>query len=79
MYLFCHSLGKSVQSRDIWVFEFSSQPGRHVIGQLEVKLVSSLHGNELVNREILIQLIQYLCDAYHTDFAIRSVSTKYHR
>ena len=56
--------------------EISSQAGVHEIGKPEVKFVSGLHGNMLVPRELLIQLVQYLCDAYwENDVAIKSVST----
>ena len=74
-YFFVYSIGKSVHNHDLWVMEISSEAGVHEIGKPEVKFVSGLHGNMLVPRELLIQLVQYLCDAYReNDVAIKSVS-----
>lgn len=73
-----HSIGKSSSGhRDLWVLELTSltsDPSDPQEGQPEVKLVAGLHGNDLVGREVLLQLAQYLCEAYDKDDGVKNVS-----
>ncbi|XP_033747917.1 carboxypeptidase E-like [Pecten maximus] len=59
-----YSVGDSVQHRPLKVIEFSTSPGKHVIGVPEFKYVANMHGNEVVGREMLLKLGMYMCEEY---------------
>ncbi len=60
-----HSIGKSVQERDLWALELRSNIGaERPLGQPMVKMVANMHGDETVGRELLIFLAQYLLNNY---------------
>ncbi|MDK2972550.1 MAG: hypothetical protein PWP23_2305 [Candidatus Sumerlaeota bacterium] len=60
------SIGKSVQNRDLWVLTISDNPG---VPEDEpgFKYISSIHGNEIVGMEVMLDLIQRLLEGYGTD------------
>ena len=58
------TLGKSVESREIWAMEISDNPGQKELLEPEFKYVANMHGNEVKGREVAIVLIQYLLNNY---------------
>lgn len=68
-----YSIGKSIEEREIWVLELSNKPGVHTPGKPEFKYVANMHGNEVVGRECILMLIQFLCENYKSSSQVRSI------
>ncbi len=66
------SIGKSNQGRDLWVLKLSDNPSIDEI-EPEVKLISSMHGNEITGRELMIKLADELLSSYAIDPSIQAI------
>lgn len=62
-----HSIGKSVQNRDLWVLEISENVLHRSLGEPMFKYVANMHGDETVGRELMIFLAEYLLKNYGSD------------
>lgn len=71
-----YTIGKSVEGRDLWVFELAKTPGKHTVMIPEFKYIANMHGNEAVGRELLLLLIKYLCENYGSEERITNLIDK---
>ncbi|MGH0128102.1 UNVERIFIED_CONTAM: hypothetical protein FKN15_060268 [Acipenser sinensis] len=65
-----YSIGKSVQGRELWVLVLGKYPMEHKVGIPEFKYVGNMHGDEVVGREMLLHLIDYLVKNYGADSTV---------
>ena len=75
-----YSIGQSVNGSNIYAMIFSNNPLVHEIGEPEFKYIANMHGDEVLGRELLLQLIVYLCDNYEKSEFVRNLidSTRIH-
>jgi hypothetical protein len=60
------SIGKSVQGRDLWAIKITG-PQNKDLALPEVKLIANMHGDEIVGRELMAQLIEEMAQSYNHD------------
>ncbi|XP_038147080.1 probable carboxypeptidase X1 isoform X2 [Cyprinodon tularosa] len=59
-----YSIGKSYKDLKLYVMEISDNPGKHELGEPEFRYVAGMHGNEVLGKELLLNLMQYICQEY---------------
>ncbi|XP_016312285.1 inactive carboxypeptidase-like protein X2 isoform X3 [Sinocyclocheilus anshuiensis] len=62
-----YNIGKSSQGLKMYAMEISDNPGEHETGEPEFRYTAGLHGNEVLGRELLLLLMQFLCKEYNDD------------
>ncbi|XP_076015873.1 carboxypeptidase M isoform X2 [Genypterus blacodes] len=53
--------------QQLWVLVLGLSPAHHVVGVPEFKYVGNMHGNEVLGRVLLLQLIDHLVEDYRDD------------
>ena len=68
-----NSIGRSVRGQDLVYIKISGNVGRRSFMEPMFKYVGNMHGNEVVGRQLLIYLAQYLVTNYGRDQRITSL------
>ncbi|XP_041602121.1 inactive carboxypeptidase-like protein X2 isoform X1 [Vulpes lagopus] len=59
-----YNIGKSHQGLKLYAVEISDHPGEHEVGEPEFHYIAGAHGNEVLGRELMLLLMQFLCQEY---------------
>ncbi|XP_053318763.1 adipocyte enhancer-binding protein 1 [Spea bombifrons] len=62
-----YNVGKTAKGLKIYAMEISDNPGEHETGEPEFRYTAGLHGNEVLGRELLLFLMQFICKEYRDD------------
>ena len=66
------SIGQSVEGREIWALKITDNPDSQEV-EAEVRIASTIHGNEPPGTEIILKMINSLTQLYGTDTAIANL------
>ena len=67
------SIGKSVEGRDLWVVKISDNPKKDEKGEPEFKYISSMHGDEITGREVLMLFLEDFLSQYKTSPKVQNL------
>lgn len=67
-----YSTGKSVQGRELWIVKVSDNPDVEE-DEPEVRYIAAMHGDEVVGKEMCVNLLHRLTDTYATDARIEAL------
>ncbi|KAF7242137.1 Adipocyte enhancer-binding protein 1 [Varanus komodoensis] len=59
-----YNIGKSSKGLKIYAMEITDNPGEHELGEPEFRYTAGIHGNEVLGRELLLMLMQFMCKEY---------------
>ncbi|TMS21862.1 Inactive carboxypeptidase-like protein X2 [Larimichthys crocea] len=59
-----YNIGKSYSGLKLYAIEISDNPGEHEVGEPEFRYTAGSHGNEVLGRELLLLLMQFMCLEY---------------
>ncbi|XP_078500145.1 inactive carboxypeptidase-like protein X2 isoform X2 [Lissotriton helveticus] len=59
-----YNIGKSHLGLKLYAMEMSDNPGEHEVGEPEFRYLAGAHGNEVIGRELLLLLMQFMCLEY---------------
>ncbi|XP_005794845.1 inactive carboxypeptidase-like protein X2 [Xiphophorus maculatus] len=59
-----YNIGKSQNGLKLYAIEISDNPGEHEVGEPEFRYTAGAHGNEVLGRELLLLLMQFMCLEY---------------
>uniref|UniRef100_A0A3Q1I9L8 Uncharacterized protein n=1 Tax=Anabas testudineus TaxID=64144 RepID=A0A3Q1I9L8_ANATE len=59
-----YNIGKSHSGLKLYAIEISDNPGEHELGEPEFRYTAGSHGNEVLGRELLLLLMQFMCLEY---------------
>ncbi|XP_061564388.1 inactive carboxypeptidase-like protein X2 [Cololabis saira] len=59
-----YNIGKSQSGLKLYAIEISDNPGDHEVGEPEFRYTAGSHGNEVLGRELLLLLMQFMCLEY---------------
>lgn len=75
-----YNIGESLKGRKLWVLEISDRPGEHQLMKPEFRYIANMHGNEVVGRELLLNLAKLILENYGTNDLVTALvnSTRIH-
>ncbi|XP_067285757.1 inactive carboxypeptidase-like protein X2 [Pseudorasbora parva] len=59
-----YNIGRSFRGQKLYAIEISDNPGEHELGEPEFRYTAGSHGNEVLGRELLLLLMQFMCQEY---------------
>ncbi|GAB1604560.1 carboxypeptidase M-like [Argonauta hians] len=68
-----HSIGNSIQDTPLLVLIISESVHQHITLKPHVKYIGNIHGNEVVGRELLLHLIDYLVTNYRRNSTVTRI------